>query len=103
MHRKRGQIAPAIIRVAVDIVVAIAEYRATFGRYSLVVARDDRMANADDAAKLSFEPDLIVAGDEVAHLNAGCHRALPHGYEADGRVADDSLSSTTTSSVAPVV
>ena len=69
MHRKRGQIAPAIIRVAVDIVVAIAEYRAVLDRYSLVVARNDRMADADDAAQLSFEPDIIVAGDEVAHLN----------------------------------
>jgi hypothetical protein len=61
------------------------------------------MADADDTAQQSFEPDIIVAGDEVAHLNAlAATERCPTDTRPMFELPDDSLSSITTSSVAPV-
>jgi hypothetical protein len=67
MHGERGQSADIVVRVSVDIVVAVAEDHAAAERGdSKTIPRDHRMRDPKRGVRLRFKSGTGVAGNDIA-------------------------------------
>lgn len=72
MHGERGQNGRVVVRISVDIVVAVAEYGAAVRVDSNTIPRDHRMRDPKNATHLRQKSATgAIAGKDIAHHDGG--------------------------------